>query len=69
MNITTTIQRNARQFMQSALLGTWAKLANGKYQRCTGEVVERKNGSWHGAGCCWQSAYAAMSHIDYKANN
>lgn len=67
MNITHTMQRFARQYMQQALLGTWAKSGKGEYRRCTGEIVRRRGSSWEACGLVWQSAYAAMSHIDYLA--
>lgn len=66
MNITLALRRHAREYMAQALLGTWAKVGRSKYQRATGEVVEKRGGSWHGIDLCWQSAYAAMSFIDYK---
>jgi hypothetical protein len=65
MNITQTMQKHAKQYMQQALLGTWVKAGNGRYVRITGEEVIRRGSSWIGIDLSWQSAYAAMSHIDY----
>lgn len=65
ISITQRMQQMARQYMQEALLGTWAKIGRSKYQRCTGEVVEKVGNVWSGDGLYWQSAYAAMSRIDY----
>lgn len=69
MNITTYLQSRARDYLAMALLGTWCKVGRSKYQRCTGEIVEKKGRVWHGIDLAWQSAYAAMSHIDYLHRN
>lgn len=58
-------QQFARDYLQQALLGTWAKTGKSEYRRVSGEIVKKVSQRWHGADLCWQSAYAAMSHIDY----
>lgn len=63
--MTGRLHQMAREYLTQALLGTWAKVGKSKYQRCTGEVVEKVGNQWSGVGMFWLSAYAAMSHVDY----
>lgn len=67
--VSIKMREMARDYMRNALMGTWAKIGKSKYQRCTGEVVEKQGNQWAGSGSFWLSAYAAMCHIDYRNNN
>lgn len=64
--MTADLQKHAREYLKSALMGTWAKTGRGVYQRSTGEIVASVGSCWAGGGHHWQSLYAAMSAIDYK---
>jgi hypothetical protein len=66
-SITQTLQRHAREYVKQATSsGVWKRVATGRYERRTGEVVERSGGKWLGSDKCWQSAYAAMSFVDHR---
>lgn len=65
-SIQDTICKMAREYKQDALLGTWAKTGRSEYTRCTGEVVKKSNRQWVTGKLAFQSAYAAMSFVDYE---
>lgn len=63
-----TIRKMQRDYLSSALLGSWAKAGKGKYQRCTGEVVTKSSQGWslNGDKYVYRSAWACMSAVDHK---
>lgn len=60
-----TLRTLSNDYRENALLGTWAKVGKSRYERVTGEVVEKVNGRWVAMGCCWSSCAAAMQRVDY----
>jgi hypothetical protein len=63
------LTRMAREYRQRAMLGTWCKTGRGRYERITGEIVEKQGNQWFCDGLFWQSLWAAMSRIDYLHRN
>ena len=66
--MTAEMAKASREYGSAALLGTWAKIGKSKYQRCTGEIVEKTNQGWHVHGTKWvyQSRAAAFQATDYQ---
>jgi hypothetical protein len=65
---TARMRRMSNEYRESALLGTWAKVGRSKYQRATGEIVERDHrGLWAASdGWAYASCSAAMWNVDRK---